>query len=79
MIQSKQTTVKAEPSFKVETEEQFAKIKGGRFTLANLHYYIDKMSEVIIENEIPFCELDAHAGDGDFGMSVAKGFKTIKT
>jgi dihydroxyacetone kinase len=36
------------------------------------------MSEVIIENEVPFCELDAHAGDGDFGMSVAKGFKQLK-
>ena len=27
---------------------------------------------------MPFCELDAHAGDGDFGMSVAKGFKQLK-
>src|SRR5690606_30381859 len=32
----------------------------------------------IIKNEVPFCELDAHAGDGDFGMSVAKGFKQLK-
>ncbi|MNW59332.1 PTS-dependent dihydroxyacetone kinase, ADP-binding subunit DhaL [compost metagenome] len=37
------------------------------------------MSEVIITNEVPFCELDAHAGDGDFGMSVAKGFKQLKS
>ena len=36
------------------------------------------MSECIIKNEVPFCELDAHAGDGDFGMSVAKGFKQLK-
>ncbi len=36
------------------------------------------MGEVIIENEIPFCELDSAAGDGDFGMSVAKGFKVLK-
>ncbi len=36
------------------------------------------MTEVIIENEIPFCELDSAAGDGDFGMSLAKGFKEIK-
>lgn len=27
---------------------------------------------------MPFCELDSHAGDGDFGMSVAKGFKQLK-
>ncbi len=39
---------------------------------------IDKMSEVIIANESPFCELDSAAGDGDFGMSVAKGFKVLK-
>ncbi|MFC7684469.1 dihydroxyacetone kinase subunit DhaK [Ureibacillus sp. GCM10028918] len=78
MIQSKEATEKAEPSFKVETKEQFAKIKDEQFTLENLHYYIDKMSEVIIENEVPFCELDAHAGDGDFGMSIAKGFKQLK-
>ena len=36
------------------------------------------MSEIIIRNEVPFCELDSHAGDGDFGMSVAKGFKELK-
>ncbi len=39
---------------------------------------VDKMAEVIIANEVPFCELDSHAGDGDFGMSVAKGFKALK-
>ncbi len=41
-------------------------------------YILDKMSEVIIDNEVPFCELDSHAGDGDFGMSVAKGFRILK-
>ncbi len=38
---------------------------------------ISVMSDVIIENEVPFCELDSVAGDGDFGMSVAKGFKVL--
>lgn len=37
------------------------------------------MANVIIENEVPFCDLDSVAGDGDFGMSVAKGFKQLKT
>lgn len=41
-------------------------------------YIVDKMSECIITNEVPFCELDSHAGDGDFGMSVAKGFRQLK-
>ncbi|NGZ75063.1 dihydroxyacetone kinase subunit DhaK [Saccharibacillus alkalitolerans] len=65
-------------SFKVETPEEYAKVSGDKITLGNMIYLIDKMSEVIIENEIPFCELDSHAGDGDFGMSVAKGFKQLK-
>lgn len=39
---------------------------------------VEVMSDVIIRNEIPFCELDSAAGDGDFGMSVAKGFKVLK-
>ncbi|MGM1045647.1 MAG: dihydroxyacetone kinase subunit DhaK [Bacillota bacterium] len=66
-------------SFTCETNEDYSTIESNQFSLNNLIYLIDKMSEVIIENEVPFCELDAHAGDGDFGMSVAKGFKQLKT
>ena len=40
---------------------------------------VDIMAETVIKNEIPFCELDSAAGDGDFGMSVAKGFRVLKT
>ncbi len=47
-------------------------------TTQNIVDIVKKMTEVIIENEIPFCELDSHAGDGDFGMSLAKGFKQVK-
>lgn len=39
---------------------------------------VEKMADVIIENEVPFCEAD-QMGDGDFGMSIAKGFKQLKT
>ena len=38
---------------------------------------VDKMADVIIENEVPFCEADK-MGDGDFGMSIAKGFRQLK-
>lgn len=38
---------------------------------------IDKMADVIIENEVPFCDADK-MGDGDFGMSIAKGFRQLK-
>lgn len=77
LTESKKAVTK-EASYKVETTTDFKQIKDNAFTLQNMHYYIDKMSEVIIDNEVPFCELDAHAGDGDFGMSVAKGFKQLK-
>lgn len=66
-------------SYTCETDPDFAKVDHNSFSLNNVIYLIDKMSEIIIENEVPFCELDAHAGDGDFGMSVAKGFKQLKT
>lgn len=38
---------------------------------------IDKMADIIIENEVPFCDADK-MGDGDFGMSIAKGFRQLK-
>ena len=38
---------------------------------------VDKMADVIIENEVPFCDADK-MGDGDFGMSIAKGFRQLK-
>lgn len=64
--------------YTVETKEEYRHIKRDVLTLDNMEYIVDKMCEVIIEHEIPFCELDAHAGDGDFGMSIAKGFRELK-
>lgn len=49
-----------------------------KFSLMNMVALVGSMSECIIRNEVPFCELDAHAGDGDFGMSVAKGFRKVQ-
>ncbi|MGO4107576.1 dihydroxyacetone kinase subunit DhaK [Paenibacillus sp. YAF4_2] len=66
-------------SYRVETSEESAVVERNKLSLNNMIYLIDKMSEIIIENEVPFCELDSHAGDGDFGMSVAKGFKQLKS
>ncbi|MEW4369403.1 dihydroxyacetone kinase subunit DhaK [Paenibacillus kandeliae] len=65
-------------SYKVETEITAAEVKRDQLTLDNLIYLVDHMSEIIIDNEVPFCDLDSHAGDGDFGMSVAKGFRQLK-
>ena len=49
-----------------------------KITTKDMAAIIEKMAEIIIENEVPFCELDSAAGDGDFGMSLAKGFKQLK-
>ena len=66
-------------SFEIETDNAASTIKSNLLTLNNLQYMIDAMSECIIKNEVPFCDLDSHAGDGDFGMSIAKGFRQLKT
>lgn len=65
-------------SFEVGSYEPWANITENRITLQNMMYLVHQMGEVIIQNEVAFCELDAHAGDGDFGMSVAKGFKQLQ-
>jgi dihydroxyacetone kinase len=49
-----------------------------KLTIKDVVFIIDKMAEVIVRNEIYFCELDSAAGDGDFGMSLAKGFRQLK-
>ncbi len=67
-----------EVDYGMATDEACAVIQENEIALDNMIYIVDKMSECIIKNEVPFCELDAHAGDGDFGMSVAKGFKQLK-
>ena len=68
----------AAASFCNETDPDWAWITDERLSLHNVIYIVDQMSEIIIRNEIPFCELDSHAGDGDFGMSIAKGFRQLK-
>jgi dihydroxyacetone kinase len=67
-----------EVSYKVQTDSRYALVKDEKLSLGNIIYLVDRMSEIIIENEVPFCELDSHAGDGDFGMSIAKGFRFLK-
>ncbi len=50
---------------------------GDTINTAGFVKIVDKMADIIIENEVPFCKADA-CGDGDFGMSIAKGFKQLK-
>lgn len=72
------TIDRTDVSFNVETPDEYKIIENDMLSLHNVIYIVDRMSECIISNEVPFCELDSHAGDGDFGMSVAKGFKQLK-
>ncbi len=72
-----ESTAKSD-DFKYEMTETANAISGDKITLDNMKYMVDKMGQIIIENEVPFCDLDSHAGDGDFGMSVAKGFRVVK-
>lgn len=61
----------------IDINDADAKISGGALTLDNMKYLVAKMGQIIIREEQNFCELDSHAGDGDFGMSVAKGFRQL--
>ncbi len=62
----------------VELSSEAGVIQNNQLSVENIIFAIDRMSDCIIENEVPFCDLDSHAGDGDFGMSVAKGFRQLQ-
>lgn len=64
--------------YQVETDAIHASVDPNQVTLGNMMYMVDRMSACIIEHEVAFCALDSHAGDGDFGMSITKGFKELK-
>lgn len=67
-----------EADFGDQEPETGAEVEGEELSLENLAYLLDRMGSYIIRQEVAFCELDSHAGDGDFGMSVAKGFRRLK-
>jgi len=50
--------------------------------IITVQHVVDSMNTVIdtvLENEGYFCELDSAAGDGDFGSSLAKGFRGLRS
>jgi dihydroxyacetone kinase len=63
--------------YEIVTPESYATV-GDRLTFDNIVYLVDAMSACVIRNEKEFCDLDSFAGDGDFGMSLAKGFRQLK-
>jgi len=48
-------------------------------SLNEVELVVKTMAEVAVANEKYFSELDAAAGDADFGVSLAKGFQTIQS
>ncbi len=71
----------AEPQEETETSSALfgnGVIENNSFSMKNLYFALETMTTCILREEVAFCELDSHAGDGDFGMSIAKGFRQLK-
>ena len=62
----------------IQMSAQMAEIRDEQLSLENVIDLVRCMSQIIMQNEVPFCELDSVAGDGDFGMSIAKGFRALQ-
>lgn len=67
-----------EISFTADASGAADTIADNKLSLKNMVYLVDKMAEIIIANEVAFCDLDSYAGDGDFGTSIANGFRQLK-
>ena len=48
-----------------------------RLSLVDIEHMVNTMATVAITNEAYFSELDAAAGDADFGVSLANGFRAV--
>ena len=46
-------------------------------TLADVETAIKSITATALKNEQYFCELDSYAGDADFGVSLASGFRVV--
>ena len=74
---TKKAAAAAEEAENVVYEVEGEPVIGETINTAAFVKVVEKMADVIIENEVPFCEADK-MGDGDFGMSIAKGFRQLK-
>src|ERR1700744_5055040 len=45
--------------------------------LARAELVVQTVAQTVVDNEKYFCDLDAAAGDGDFGYSLARGFEIV--
>lgn len=49
-----------------------------KITLADVETAVKSIAATALKNEQYFCELDSYAGDADFGVSLATGFRAIE-
>lgn len=74
---------KAKPEFVIEEEEEKVyevvgePVIGETINTPALINWIGTMADIVIKNEVPFCDADK-MGDGDFGSSIASGFRELK-
>jgi len=47
-------------------------------TLADVETAVKSIAATALKNEQYFCELDSYAGDADFGVSLASGFRIVE-
>lgn len=47
-------------------------------TLADVETAVRSIAATALKNEQYFCELDSYAGDADFGVSLASGFRVVE-
>ncbi len=47
-------------------------------TLADVEAAVKTIAATALKNEQYFCELDSYAGDADFGVSLASGFRAVE-
>jgi dihydroxyacetone kinase-like protein len=47
-------------------------------TLADVETAVKTIAATALRNEQYFCELDSYAGDADFGVSLASGFRAVE-
>lgn len=47
-------------------------------TLADVETAVRSIATTAVKNEQYFCELDSYAGDADFGVSLATGFRAVE-
>jgi dihydroxyacetone kinase phosphoprotein-dependent L subunit len=47
-------------------------------TLADVEAAVKTIAATALKNEQYFCELDSYAGDADFGVSLASGFRVVE-